>query len=60
MLRPSVCIDAVLGDLAPADAMKVVADAGINTFEFWGWWDKDLDELKAAQTGNDLAISACW
>lgn len=27
--------------------------------EFWGWWDKDLDALVAAQKSNDLAISAC-
>lgn len=59
MLRPSVCIDAVLGDLAPADALKIVSDAGISAFEFWGWWDKDLAEIETARDSHDMQISAC-
>ena len=58
-LEPSVCIDAVLGELSPADAMKVVSEAGINAFEFWGWWDKDLDAIEAARQQFGLKISAC-
>lgn len=58
-LEPSVCIDAVLGDLSPQDALKVVSEAGINAFEFWGWWDKDLDSIEAARDQFGLKISAC-
>lgn len=57
--RPSVCIDAVLGDSSITDATRIVKAAGIAAFEFWGWWDKDLDELLAAKTENGLEISAC-
>lgn len=58
-LRPSVCIDAVLGDLDPADAIARVAAAGIDAFEFWGWWDKDLDVILAARDRHGMQISAC-
>ena len=55
-LRPSVCIDAVLGGLSPQDALKVVSEAGINAFEFWGWWEKDLDAIDAAAQRHGLEI----
>lgn len=31
----------------------------MDAFEFWGWWDKDLEELLAARDARKLAISAC-
>ena len=57
--RPSVCIDAVLGEMSIADATRMVKDTGINAFEFWGWWDKDLDAVLAAKEATGTAISAC-
>ncbi|NNE00561.1 MAG: TIM barrel protein [Pirellulaceae bacterium] len=58
-LKPSVCIDAVLGDLNPTDAVQIVADAGIDAFEFWQWWDKDLDQIAAIRDKHSMQISAC-
>ena len=58
-LVPSVCIDAVFEGKSFAHACEAVEGAGIPAIEFWGWWDKDLDELMAAQTGNELVVSAC-
>ncbi len=57
--RPSACIDAVLGDLKPADAIEIVAGAGIDAFEFWGWWDKDLDAIVSARDRYRMQIAAC-
>ena len=58
-LKPSVCIDAVLGEYSFDDALRTVGEAGIDAFEFWGWWDKDLAALQTARAGHPLAISAC-
>lgn len=58
-LKPSVCIDAVLGERSPADAISLVRESGIDAFEFWGWWDKDLDEIESARDAAGLQVSAC-
>lgn len=58
-LKPSVCIDAVLGEHSIADAVSLVKKCGIDAFEFWGWWDKPLEELQSACQQHDMRISAC-
>lgn len=58
-LRPSVCIDAVMEKQTVSEATVQVKSCGIDAFEFWGWWDKDIDELVDARESNQLAISAC-
>ena len=59
MLKPSVCIDAVLGELSVDAATQIVAQAGIGAFEFWAWWEKDLDAVLKARDANGLQIAAC-
>ncbi len=58
-LKPSVCIDAVFGDLSPAEAAQLVSQSGIGAFEFWGWWDKDLDAIEQVRDAAGLQIAAC-
>lgn len=58
-LLPSVCIDAVFGDLSVTEAVKATASTGISAFEFWGWWDKDSDEILRARDAHQMHISAC-
>ncbi|MEM7392490.1 MAG: TIM barrel protein [Verrucomicrobiota bacterium] len=58
-LRPSVCIDAVFEGWSYERALEAVKESGIGAFEFWGWWDKDLDRLEAARDVHGLDISAC-
>lgn len=58
-LRPSVCVDAVFEGKSIDAATASVKACGIDAFEFWGWWDKDLDAVLAAKRANQLEISAC-
>ena len=58
-LRPSVCIDAVLAGLPVREALQIVAEAGIEAFEFWAWWEKDLDSFLAARDEFGMRIAAC-
>lgn len=45
----SVCISSVFPKLSPTDAMKAVKAAGGQAYEFWTWWDKDLQEMARLQ-----------
>lgn len=56
-LLPSVCIDAVLENLNDQEALAAVVDAGIGAFEFWSWWERDLDALRGMK--NNLEVAAC-
>ena len=53
----SVCIDAVLPGDDHAQKIQQLKKIGISAFEFWSWWDKDIDAIKKAmdQTGLKLA-----
>ena len=57
-LRPSVCIDAVFGDLTPAESVRQTREAGIGAFEFWCWWEKDLDEISRLRDEYEMQISS--
>ena len=46
-MKLSVCIDAVLAKFDITEALDIVSKCGIPAFEFWRWWDKDLEWLKA-------------
>lgn len=58
-LRPSVCIDAVFGGLPVEDAISRVAQSGIQAFEFWGWWNKDLQAIEESCDRFEMPVSAC-
>ena len=55
----SVCIDAVYKGRAFIDALTEVASLGIDSFEFWSWWDKDIDQIREAKERLDLTVVAC-
>ena len=56
---PSVCIDAVFQDVNPVDAIRCVKACGIDAFEFWGWWDKDLDQIRDVMDEHAMKVAAC-
>ena len=57
--KPSVCIDAVFAGRSVSDALKQVKLAGIDAFEFWSWWDKDLVSLNEEKEKLGLVVAAC-
>lgn len=59
MLKPSVCIDAVFENQPLEDALIAVKQANLHAFEFWGWWDKDLDSIIRLRDQHQLQIAAC-
>lgn len=59
VFRPSVCIDAVFEGVAKRDAIARVKACGIDAFEFWGWWDKDLAEIEDAAAEHAMQIASC-
>ncbi len=59
VLRPSVCVDAVLAEMEITQAVALVRQLGFPAFEFWSWWEKDLDALIAARDAANIKISSC-
>jgi hydroxypyruvate isomerase len=58
LLEYSVCIETVFGGTDYLEKIRKVREAGFGVFEFWSWWDKDLDAVAAAAKENGLSISA--
>lgn len=54
-MKLSVCIDSVFQGLDPIEAMRRVKRAGYDGYEFWGWWNKDLNAMLAEQRMLGLA-----
>jgi hydroxypyruvate isomerase len=59
-MRFSVCIDSVFAGKTRdvAKEIRAVKESGADAFEFWSWWDKDLDAMKSAmaETGLPCAL----
>ncbi len=58
-LLPSVCTDAVLAEMPLPDALRTVADTGYAAFEFWAWWEKDIDQINRLRRELGLTVAAC-
>jgi len=50
------CLDALLADTAQAEALEVIADLGVERFEFWDWRVRDIALLRA--TAERLGLEA--
>jgi hydroxypyruvate isomerase len=59
MMRYSVCIDSVFRGFDSLPALEQVKACGFEAYEFWSWWDRDLDALK--EKADALGMScACF
>lgn len=57
-MKYSVCLPAVLRNMEVKKALEAVKAAGFNHFEFWGWWDLDLNSYLEAKEKEGLHIAA--
>jgi hydroxypyruvate isomerase len=57
VVKLSVCIEMLWGDLPYEERIRRVAALGFPAFEFWGWRQKDLNKLRAAMDTYGLAAS---
>lgn len=58
MWRLAPCLDTLCAGLAQDEALRLVAGAGLETFEFWDWRGRDVEALarEAAQVGLRAVI----
>jgi hydroxypyruvate isomerase len=54
----SVCIDALFRGRPQEEALEAVKAAGFRAFEFWNWWDRDLEGLCAKAQALGLSCTA--
>ncbi|HQH70162.1 MAG TPA: TIM barrel protein [Candidatus Hydrogenedentes bacterium] len=59
MLRFSPCVEMFWPDAPFVERVRRVATLGFDAYEFWSWWDKDLDALELTAQDNGLIASAC-
>ena len=57
-MKFSICLDAVFNEKNFIDGMKEIKTLGINDFEFWSWWDKDLDGILKVTEELNMNITA--
>jgi hydroxypyruvate isomerase len=54
----SVCIDALFRGRTQEEALEALKAAGFRAYEFWGWWDRDVDGLAAKARALGLSCAA--
>lgn len=54
----SVCIDALYQGKNVLEGIRETREAGIGAFEFWSWWDKDLDRIASEKERLQLEVAA--
>lgn len=54
----SICIEMIFSDLPVLERIEKVAAMGFAGVEFWGWQDKNLDEIQKKIKEEDLELAA--
>ncbi len=59
MLKFSPCIEMFWPDVAFADRIAKAAALGYQAYEFWQYWNKDLDAVERATKDSGLDVAVC-
>lgn len=58
-MKISISVGALYQGKDYLESLKEISLAGIEAFEFWGWWDVDLDGIRKAKNHLNLIAAAC-
>lgn len=58
IMKYSICIDSVFKGKDFIVGMETVKNTGFEAFEFWGWWNKDIDAILQKNKELKLQIAA--
>ena len=57
-IKASLCTEMIFGGEPLHEVLPIVRDAGFTAFEFWGWGNKNIDELEKAIDKMGLKTAA--
>lgn len=57
-MKFSVCVDALYAGEDFSEALREIKKSGLSAFEFWSWWDKDIEAIAATAEELELQVSA--
>lgn len=58
MLKLSLCIEMFWPDAPFPERVRRAAKLGYRTYEFWSWWDKDIEDIARAADESGLDAGA--
>jgi hydroxypyruvate isomerase len=56
-MKLSVCIDALYKGRNFIESLHDISSIGIDTFEFWSWWNKDIRLIQETKEELNLGVS---
>ena len=56
-MKISVCVDAVYKNKDLFESLKKIKNSGHDNFEFWSWWDKDIEKIKKVKQELEMNIT---
>ncbi len=56
-MKISVCVDAVYAGQDLFESLESIKSMGYDGFEFWSWWDKDIDRLIETKEKLGLTVT---
>lgn len=54
----SVCASSIFEGMPVHETLKKIKETGATHYEFWSWWDQDVDAIEAAQQKTGLKPAA--
>lgn len=56
MINYSPCMDIFFPELSFKNKIDAIAKLGYTNYEFWTWWDKDINEIQDATLSNNMNL----